>query len=458
MVFRTLTSLMKLAAVLAVTAGLTACGGSGSSDYSYAYLQFYNASPNGSTVYMQDEDGDDLGSAQFGDTTSLISLDSGSTDLEFVRLDSDDEEVSLHEMTVKLKTGYKTLIVLSGDFDDPDWTEFQFKRESLDDHFRLFVTSVREDQSQYDFYMSENGDPFEAAYYLGTMTYGELNELEYWDPDDDSDDFDEDEYTIYITEPGETDVLLESTTLDFDYDTEYVLAVRDLSGALDDSDSMSVDAILNSTSVTNITDVDADAQYRIYNSTDYDVTVTFGGEDGVDDTVLTLSADELSDFSNISYGDYRITVESDDSDITSLNNKLVTLNQGESKAIMIDLAGSKFSANSFVESDLPQSYDKTVSFVNLSDDFDDIDFYLVRNDETIDTADYYKLNMEFEESGTLVLPEDYYEVIAVYEDDNDEQILLDRTELYGFTEDENYIVTLEPSADSTTGYEVNILY
>ena len=32
--------------------GLTACGGSGSSssDYSYAYIQFYNASPNGANV------------------------------------------------------------------------------------------------------------------------------------------------------------------------------------------------------------------------------------------------------------------------------------------------------------------------------------------------------------------------------------------------------------------------
>ncbi|MBU2977253.1 DUF4397 domain-containing protein [Alteromonas sp. C1M14] len=456
MVFRTLTSLMKFAAVLAVAVGLTACGSDSDSDYSYAYIQFYNASPNGSTVTMQDDDGDELGSAQFGDSTSLISTDNGDLDLEFIRTDSDDQEVLLHEMTVKLKTGYKTLIVLSGDFDDPDWTEYQFKRESIeDDHFRLFVTSVREDQSQYDFYMSDDGDPFEAANYLGTMTYGELNELEFWDPDDDSDDFDSDEYTIYITNPGETEVLFESQTLDFDYDIEYVLAVRDLSGAL--NDGMSVDAILNSSYVTNITDVDADAQYRIYNSTDYDVTVTFGGEDGVDDTVFTLNAGELSDFTDIDYGDYRVTVDTEEDGIESLSNKLVTLNQGESKAIMIDLNGNKLSANSFVESDLPQSYDKTVSFVNLVDDFDDIDFYLVRNDETIDTADYYTLNMEFEESSTLVLPSDYYEVIAVYEDDNDEQILLDRTALYGFTEDENYIVTVEP-ADNATGYEINVLF
>jgi hypothetical protein len=56
-----------------------------------------------------------------------------------------------------------------------------------------------------------------------------------------------------------------------------------------------------------------------------------------------------------------------------------------------------------------------------------------------------------------VLPSDYYEVIAVYEDDNEEQVLLDRTALFGFTEEENYIVTVEP-ADTPTGYEINVLY
>ena len=48
--------------------GLTACGGSdsSSSDYSYAYIQFYNASPNGANVEMREVDGDSFGSARVG--------------------------------------------------------------------------------------------------------------------------------------------------------------------------------------------------------------------------------------------------------------------------------------------------------------------------------------------------------------------------------------------------------
>lgn len=460
MVSRTFTSLMKLTGVLLFATGLTACGGSddSDSDYTYSYIQFYNASPNSATVTMREVDGDSYGSAQFGDSTSLISTDSGELELEFIRTDSDDQEVVVEEMTVDLRDGYKTLIILTGDFTQPEFIEYQFERESLDDHFRLMVTSTMVDESQFDFYMSEDGDPFEAANFLGTISYQELSELTYWDGDDDSDDFDSGEYTIYLTNPGETDVVFESQTLSFSYDTEYVLALRDISGAI--QTGMTIDAVLNSSYVTNVTDVDADAQYRIYNSSNLDtpLTVTFGGNDGEDDTVFTLSAGELSDFTAIKYGDYRVTVEAEGDEVASLNNKLITLNQAESKAIMIHVADNKLGAATFVESGLPQSYDKTVSFINLVGDFEDVDFYLVRSDETIDTADYYTLNMEFGESNTVVLPSDYYEVIAVYEDENDEQVLLDRTSLYGFTEDENYIVTVEPAEDSSTGYEINILY
>ena len=141
------------------------------------------------------------------------------------------------------------------------------------------------DESQYDFYLAEDGDPFEAANYLGTVSYQELSEMTFWDPDDDSDDFDSGEYTIYLTEPGSTDVVFESQTLDFTYDTEYVLAIRDISGAI--QAGMSVDTILNSSYVTNVTDVDADGdldltagswwgEVRIYENTGDSLTPEAG--------------------------------------------------------------------------------------------------------------------------------------------------------------------------------------
>ena len=439
--------------------GLTACGGSdsSSSDYSYAYIQFYNASPNGANVEMREVDGDSFGSAQFGDTTSMYSMEDGDLELEFIRTDSDDQEVLIDEISVNLRDGYKTIVVMSGDFSNPVFTTYSYQRETMEDHFRLFALSVAVDESSYDFYMSESGDPFEAANFLGTVTTGDMIEFDYWDADDDSDYFDEGEYTIYLTEPGSDEVVFESQTIDFVYETEYLMTLRDVSGAI--QDGLVVDTILNSSSVTALTDVEADSQYRIYNSTNLDaeLQVTFGGNTNEEDVSFTLAAGELSQFSTIRYGDYRVTVTDPSGTVTSLSNKLITLNQGESKAILIYNTNNKLGAATFVESGLPQAYDKTVNFINLVSDFDDVDFYLVRNDETIDTAEYDVQNLEFAESTSEVLPSDYYEVIAVYEDDNEEQVLLDRTALFGFTEEENYIVTVEP-ADAPTGYEINVLY
>lgn len=450
--------LRNVAIGLVAISGLAACGGSdSSSDYSYAYIQFYNASPNGANVEMREVDGDSFGSAQFGDTTAMYSMDNGEIELEFIRTDSDDQEVLIDTYTVNLKNGDKHLIVMSGDFDSPIISEYSYTRETLEDHFRLFALSVTIDEGSYDFYLAESGDPFEAANFLGTVTASEMIEFDYWDPDDDSDYFDEDEYTIYLTEPGSTEVLFESQTIDFAYETEYLLTMRDVSGAI--QSGLVVDTILNSSSVTALTDVEADSQYRIYNSTNITTAldVTFGGNTDEEDVAFSLDAGELSEFTEIGYGDYRVTVTDTSGEAATLSNKLITLNQGESKAILIYEKAGALGAVTFVESGLPQAYDKTVNFINLVEDFDDVDFYLVRNDETIDTAEYDLQNLEFGETDSEVLPSDYYEIIAVYEDDNEEQILLDRTALFGFNEEENYIVTVEP-ADTATGYEINILY
>ncbi|WP_282146541.1 DUF4397 domain-containing protein [Alteromonas stellipolaris] len=450
--------LRNVAIGLVAISGLAACGGSdSSSDYSYAYIQFYNASPNGANVEMREVDGDSFGSAQFGDTTAMYSMDNGEIELEFIRTDSDDQEVLIDTYTVNLKNGDKRLIVMSGDFASPIISDYSYTRETLEDHFRLFALSVTIDEGSYDFYLAESGDPFEAANFLGTVTASEMIEFDYWDPDDDSDYFDEDEYTIYLTEPGSTEVIFESQTIDFAYETEYLLTMRDVSGAI--QSGLVVDTILNSSSVTALTDVEADSQYRIYNSTNITTAldVTFGGNTDEEDVAFSLDAGELSDFTEIGYGDYRVTVTDTSGEATTLSNKLITLNQGESKAILIYEKAGALGAVTFVESGLPQAYDKTVNFINLVEDFDDVDFYLVRNDETIDTAEYDLQNLEFGETDSEVLPSDYYEIIAVYEDDNEEQILLDRTALFGFTEEENYIVTVEP-ADTATGYEINILY
>lgn len=443
-----------LIAVSTLTTLLFGCGGSddSDSDYNSAYVQFYNASPNSATVTITDEDSASFGSAPFADVTTLYSVDSTDYVFEFTRTDADDQEVEIDTQDMYLSQGDKHLVVLSGDFAEPRFTQFSFTRESMDDHFRLMALSVTAIASGYDIYLAEAGQPFEAANFLGTIEHEAMSEYEYWAGDDDSEHFDEGEYTVYLTTQGGTEVIFESPTIDFQYDTEYVLAVRDLGGAFDGG--IALDIILNSSTLTSVSDVDATSQYRVYNSTNFDSGINYS-LDGVADTdSVAVAEGEATDFIQIEFGDYQLNVTS--SDITdSLENQLVTLNQGESKAIVLYYDGSELRATTFEESGNPASYDKTINFVNTVSDYDAVDFYLVRKDETIDTAEYKVSNVEFGEADSDTVPADYYEIIAVYQE-GDETLLLDRTELTGLDEDANYIISLEPT-DLENDYEIVIV-
>jgi hypothetical protein len=436
---------------------LSACSGSSDDEedvYVDSYLQFYNGSANSAATLIAEIDGNTLGTATYGDASGLITSKSGEIELEFYRIDADDQKVTLEEVTVDLSDGEKVLMILSGDYENPTFTEHRYKREELEDHFRILATSVIAESGSYDLYMSVAGAPFSAANPLGTINYQQFDELTYWDPDTESDNFDEGEYILYLTEPGSNEPFFESATISFAYDTEYVLVLRTTSGAI--QDNVVVDLIINSSAVAQYADEDATAQYRVYNSLDdsESVGLSLVGNEGTSNDTL-LNANTLGEFSEVEFGDYRLTATLGDE---SFNNRLVTLNQGESKAIILYRdEEDKLSSISFKESELPQVFDHQLQIVNLVPDYFDIDFYFVRQDETIESAEYQVAGLDFEESRSIILPSDFYELIAVFDDNNDTQILLDRTELLGINEEVNYIITVEKTADSATGFKISIL-
>lgn len=441
--------------------GLSACGGSsdgGSENFPDAYLQFYNGSDNSALTSMRETDGGNLGSASYGDSTSLFNLDAGDLELEFFRTDSDDQERVIDQLTVNLSDGSKSLVIMSGDFANPTFTEHKFNREELENHFRLFAISVVSDQSSYDLYMSDAGAPFEAANLLGTINYEGFQELTYWDGDADSEDFDEGDYTIYLTQPGSSEVIFESPTVDFAFSTEYVMVLRGTTGAI--QGDVQVDLVLNSSSVSTLADTEATAQFRIYNSLNgeasLDVELDGNDENG---TNLSIAANSITAFNEVEFGDYRLSATATNDAALSFNNRLVTLNQGESKAIVLyQEENGTLTSLSFSESTLPQEFDKQIFAVNLVPDFVDVDLYFVRKDETVESARYLISSIDFGESKTLTLPSDFYELVAVFDDNEDTQVLLDRTQLTGINEDRNYIVSIEQDDSSPTGYKIELLF
>jgi hypothetical protein len=178
---------------------------------------------------------------------------------------------------VDLSDSEKVLMILSGDYENPSFREHRYEREDLEGHYRLFATSAISGPGTYDLYMSAAGEPYSAANLLGTINYEQFDELTYWDPDTDSDDFDEGEYTPYLTEPGSNEPFFETATTSAAFDTEYVLALRTTTGLI--QGNVVVDIIINSSAVANYEDEDATAQYRVYNSLDdsESVSLTLGG-------------------------------------------------------------------------------------------------------------------------------------------------------------------------------------
>ncbi len=434
---------------------INACGGASSDHYSYkdAYLQFYNGSINGGSTIMSEVNGRNLDSAAYGDATSVFTLESGVLDLEFYRANADQQKIKLETRNITLRDNEKLMMVLSGDYASPSIKEYRINHEDLKDHFRLFVTSVVPDGASYDLYMSDEGATFSAANFLGRVNYQGLTEVAYWDPVQVSDDFDEGKYVVYLTLPGNATPIFQSPAIDFMYATEYMMVLRKTSGVI--QGNVEIDLVINSSLVKNYADAEATAQYRVYNSLNGlgEVSVLF--DDQVNESI-TLHANSISVFNSANYGDYRLSASTSEDPSIAFENRLVTLHQGESKAIIIyQTTDGHLSSLAFTESTLPQVYEHQVEVVNLVPEFPAIDFYFVRKGQSIEIAQYQLLALDYAQTAKIILPSGDYELVAMY---NNKEVLLDRTELLGLDEVANYIVTVEENDKSPTGYKISLLH
>src|SRR5690606_37026874 len=94
--------------------------------------------------------------------------------------------------------------------------------------------------------------------------------------------------------------------------------------------NIAVDVINNTTTVGNLADLTAQAQFRLYNSID-----SVGNSDVyLNDSVAftSLASDSLSDYVELAAKDYQLSA-ADEQGMFYLNSALMTLNQGQSKAV-----------------------------------------------------------------------------------------------------------------------------
>jgi hypothetical protein len=445
---------------LMALSGLTLLGCSSGSDsvsedYPDAYLQFYNGAPNSPSVQMYAEN-EWLGTSSFGDATSLFSMDSGETELELYWEDADGQDSLIDTATIEMKNGHKTLLFMSGDFDSPDVTSLQFQRSALDDEFYLYAGSLI-GESNYDLYISQEGATFEQAHFISNLNYLNFEQAQYWEAGEDNFAFPEEEYVIYLTEPGSENVVFQSQSIDFAYATDYTLVVRTTTGA--NENNLVVDIILNSTNITANQDVNATSQVRIYNALSaeqvLDVQLIASEEQRLD---LQIQGGDVTDYETVTFGDYQVTGKVQGQEHVSFDNRLLTLNQGISKSLVVFLNDQQqLTAIEMEDSTLPQNFEHEINVANLVSEFNDVDIYFVRDDETKETARYKMTGLDYAESRSVNIPNDYYSIVAVYEDALGIESLLFRSEIVDFTHEDIVMLTIEKDIDSGMGYRVRVI-
>lgn len=432
---------------------LTGCGSSSSDDtsatYTSSYIQLYNGSANSTSTRLLLTDSDDstvlAGTAAYTDATSLVTYTPDTYDISLSRLNSDGDDISMLDSSITLRQSYKHLLFLTGDYSNPELLKLEFLRDdSLTDSFKLYVVSLLPDDSAYDVYLSTSDTGFDDATLAATLNYSQISSVL---------EFDSGNYIVYITAAGSRDILFQSSKYNFEYLTEYVLVPRIASGPL--AGNIAVDVINNTTTVGNLTDLTAQAQFRLYNSIDSIGNSDIYLNDSI--TFTSLAADSLSDYVELAAKDYRLSA-SDEQGVFYLNSALMTLNQGQSKAVVLYQNASANTAAVVVEeSNAPQIYDFDVNVVNTITSYSSLSVYFVPPNETIDTAEYYITSLNSGAQKEINVPDGEYTVFLLYTDSNKNQTLLAESEVQQFVAGSNYLLIAEPDNSSNSGYKLSVL-
>src|SRR5690606_24136764 len=109
------------------------------------------------------------------------------------------------------------------------------------------------------------------------------------------------------------------------------------------------------------------------------------------------------------------------------------------------------------EATKPQLQSHDINVVNLVTDVDRLQFYFVRQDETIADARYAVKNLAFEQQQSLVLPKDSYDIALVYIAENGSAILLDRLFSQQLEPSKHYMLLAEPDVAAPSGYKLTLV-
>ncbi len=321
------------------------------SDSSNGYIQLYNVSSNAPGIYLtrdkySDDDYDEntYSAITFTNISSRLEVDNDTYDIELAWQDDysdsyDLETISENSLTVNPST--VEFIVIAEDiksptvlvYDIPVRDDDELEDDSDDDVFNIRLLNMHTWSEGVDVYYSESDESFNEAELLAQTTYTQMA---------DNQKIAEDNYIFYITSAGSDEVLFQSQEISFPYASEYIMVVRENTGA--GSSPFLLD-ILSTSSATEFSDVNSEASYRVYNGIiEHELLPIYQSMfdfhiNGVDDSaeISSLAFGEFSQTILTESNDYSMGLVTSSEHEVLINNHLLALSENSDQTIFFYL-------------------------------------------------------------------------------------------------------------------------
>ena len=440
--------LLKVALPLTLLGVLSGCGSDDSAS-STGYIQMYNGSYNSPYTRLFVEETERSG-ADFAQVTTRHNYSTGTFDVSFEYLDANDSYITISDQEISIKGDKTQLVVMSGDFAEPTFTELTVPISSDTGEFNLGFFNITGEDTSYDIYLATDDGVFESATLFASAQY--LSEL-------DLQSVDEGYYTIFITPAGSSDVVYESSSVYLYDEASYVAIIRpsyatELSG-------ITLDVVTDNNYVTELKHQSALGQLRFINTLDDYSPVSFSVTRGTTETPTnTVSSDAYTDYIELSPNSYSVAMFDEQSNKLA-DNFLMTLEREQSAVgIFYNDIDNGLRMMSVEEHLTPSSYSHTVSVVNLIESYagqsvTDIDVYFTLDGETVDDTSNVVDGIDRYDQEEQVVDNEIYTVYAVYEDNGQQIVLIQQSDM-DFTQEGNYILILEHDETTATGYKLSL--
>jgi len=430
----------KLAIPALVGLALAGCGSSSSDSNNNGYVQFYNGSYNSPLTTLVVDDIVRTG-GEFGEVSTRHSYQPDTYEVSYEYQNDDGDYKSIFEQDVKIRSDQKQLMIMTGDFEAPTFTEITIddvgEADADDDLFSLAFISTAGSDVNFDVYLAKEDADFTDADFITTTAKLSASDFV---------NYIEGSFSLYITKEGEDEVIFRSTETSLYDGTSYLAIIRDGYSVVDDS--IAIDLVSDSNNVTALKHEDAQGQIHFYNSLNQYENVTFTATN-LDDKTAPISADKFSDYIKLTPGDYSISMTDESTGNVVLKNNLLTVNREESIAAIVYQGDSheKPKLKEITENLSPNSVTHDVQIVNLIDSFEGVEanqlnVYFTKEGEGIEETNTYVKNLTKYEEKSVSIDNETYKIQVIFEDYGTPVFIIPSV-TKSFDTDGNYIIVLE---------------